>query len=54
MTARVPGMAAADPAQRHPGAFEGAMFFHCFPGVMGAGGREAALVADEGRQHQLV
>jgi hypothetical protein len=54
MPTRVQGVAPANPSQGQPAAFQGAVFFHRFPGVMGAGGREATLVADEGGQRQLV
>jgi len=54
MAALVPGVAASDTPHGKPAPFQRTMTFHGFPGVVGAGGREPALVANERRQGQLI
>jgi hypothetical protein len=54
MAAGMPWVASGDPSGRQPAAFQGAMFFHRFPSIVGAGWREAALVSNEGGQGDLI
>lgn len=47
-------MAAADAADAEPEAFEQAVLFERFHGIMGAGGREPALGSQQRRNDPLV
>ena len=54
VTATTPGVAGEDALEGEPAALEKAVFLDGLDAVVGAGGRIAAAVADEGRQRHLI
>ena len=54
MAASAPGMATGNSADRHPAAFEEAIFTEGFDGIPGAGGCEPAFRPQPGRYNPLI
>jgi hypothetical protein len=47
-------MASADPGAGHPGSSPDPVALHSLGGIVGAGGKKAALPSEQGRETQLI